>query len=253
MKIKLLKNTPSIVIGAAALILCVGLLGCKLFGSNPAPPSAFERTLFDVITNHVTQTNILQVPVPVYTTQFVTVTATNVTQVPGQPPVVVIITNVTPERVVDHYITNTLQVPVTNETYTLATKESTKTGVQGIGSLVSTLYPGIGGLVSMGILAALGGWAQLRGNKQANTSVALSQEIETVRNFIKMLPNGTQYDNALTQFMQTHQLEAGVVQNVLSILNNKIKNEDARTAANEISDALGALMPPTPALAASKA
>lgn len=242
MKIKLpslLRNHPSITIGVCALLLCVGVLGCKMFGTNPSPPTAVERALFDVITNHVTVTNVVQLTTPVWqTNQYV---VTNVVQVPGQPPTIVF-SNYS-ERVVDHFITNTVQVPATNETYTLSTKESTKAEAQTVGSLVSTFVPGAGGLVSMGLLAILGAWGHLRGNKNGNTAVAIAQEVQTIRNFIQLLPNGDQYDSALTRFMQTHQLEAGVVQNVLSILKSKIDNDDARTAAQEVADTLGALMP----------
>jgi hypothetical protein len=246
MKIKLptlLKNHPSITVVAFALLLCTGVLGCKMFGTNPSPPTGLERAVFDVVTNHVVVTNVVQLPMPVYQTNFYVVT--NVVQVSGQPPTLVY-SNYS-ERVIDHFVTNTVQVPATNDTYTLSTKDSTKSGVQTVGGLVNMFYPGAGGLVSMGILAILGAWGHLRGNKNGNTAVAISQEVETIRNFVKMLPNGQSYDDALTRFMQDHQLETGVVQNVLGILQNKINNEDARTAAKEIADTLGALMPPSPA------
>jgi hypothetical protein len=148
----------------------------------------------------------------------VVITVTN-TPVVGQPPVVTQQTNQEA-----HY------------TYTPG---------PGIGAVkdAAGLVPGYGGLAGtgIGVLAAL--WAWFRSSKAKNTGVDLAQSIETIREFVKQLPNGGIYDSALTTWLSQHQADTGTVANVLDILSNDVSNSDAKVAADQIRAAILALNP----------
>jgi hypothetical protein len=128
--------------------------------------------------------------------------------------------------------------------YTLTTKATTTAAVQTGGSVLNAVLPGVGSMASMGVLALLGLWAQLRGNKASNTADAIAQEVETIREFIKTLPSGTKYDTAITAWLQSHQLETGTADQVLSILANTVSNPDAVAAVNEIKNTIAAASAP---------
>jgi hypothetical protein len=120
-----------------------------------------------------------------------------------------------------------------------------KGDIQAGGSILSTFMPGIGGMVSSGLMALLALWAYLRSSKLGNTSTALAQEIETLREFILSLPKGANYDQAITAWLQGHQAEAGVAQEVLGLLQSEVSNPDAQVAAKELQEAIGAMVPKT--------
>jgi hypothetical protein len=96
-------------------------------------------------------------------------------------------------------------------------------------------------LVTLGITLLAGLYGYLRSYKNGQTGNALSQEMETVLEFIKALPNGATYATALTNFMAAHQSDAGVVSQVGNILANDISNPDAKVAAQQVIDAINAL------------
>ena len=90
-------------------------------------------------------------------------------------------------------------------------------------------------------------WGWARSSKNYSTAANTAQVVETLREFIKQLPNGTKYDSTLTQFMTQHQAEAGVVNQVLTILQNEVSNPDAKQAAVELVTTINALAS-TPAI-----
>lgn len=170
---------------------------------NGSPPTKAEQALFTVQTNYV----------PVVST------VTNPPAAPGQAPTVSTTTNLEPNYVYTqgHVI------------------KDVQTGVSAI--------PGYGALASgaIGILAGIWGW--LRSAKNYNTGVSLAQSIETIREFVKQLPNGVTYDSALTTWLQAHQAETGTIQGVLQMLENDVSNPDAQVAAQQIRQAIQALNP----------
>jgi len=89
----------------------------------------------------------------------------------------------------------------------------------------------------------LGLWGWWRSNNKSKLAINSSQAIEAIREFIKTLPNGEVYDAVLTQWMQQHQADAGVLQQVITLLHSKVNNADAKQAAQDIIDALDALKP----------
>jgi hypothetical protein len=207
----------------AAGFLTTQLIGCKSLATTP--PTAAERLVYDVHTNYVS----------VYTVQ------TNY--------VVGLITNILNQAV---WVTNPVIGVSTQHVaqYGLTVKPGTTTVVTDAGAAVNTMYPGIGSMASMGVLALLGAWGWFRGRNSSATSVTLAQEIETMREFILTLPNGTKYDTAITGWLQTHQVQAGVAQQVLSVLANQVSNPDAKAALVNIQQAItaasGAFVTTTP-------
>lgn len=208
-----------------SLPLALSVTSCKLFGTNPAPPSKVEQAVFNTVTNYVTVerpvTNVVTtvVQIPVQTTNTVNQ--------------VIVTTNT-----VTQFATNVTQVTVTNEEYTLTPKPVTTTLVQSAGTLGNLAMPGVGTLASNAVLLALGIWAQWRSTKRQATSVTLTQEIEAVREFIKTLPQGVKYYTAITKFLQDHQVEAGVAQQVIDILTKEklttAASADAKANATDI-------------------
>jgi hypothetical protein len=223
-RIKLWTLTAVSMTAAVAMLLT----GCKLFGADPAAPNAVEKVLF------TTKTNFVEVPVQVSVTNYVNkelvfnqtntvgqiVTVTNEVQTPVYS--VVTVTNIIPQ-------------------YQNTVSPSTTASVTGASGILNYFFPGSGPIVSAGILALLGGWAQLRSSKRQDTSAALAQEAETILEFIKTLPNGAAYKQAITTFMQAHQLDAGVADQVLGLLDNEVSNPDAKAAVEEIRGTLSAV------------
>lgn len=229
------------------LILIGVLSGCSLVGANPKPPTKTEGLFFNTITNYVNVTNQVPVAVAVYHTNEVVFVHTN-----EQNQVVTTVSNVVNQV----WVTNTIPQVVTVPQYVNTVKPEVSTDLGTIGGILNTFFPGAGAIGVQAILALLGGWAYLRSSKQGDTSTALAQEIESIRQFIKTLPSGQQYDSELVKFLQEHQNEAGVAQQVAAILQNRISNPDAKAAAQGVIDALNALKAittPLPPVSSSKA
>jgi hypothetical protein len=212
----------------AALFLFPLAGGCSILGTDTSAPNAVEQKLFTTVTNYV--------PVVVQTTN--TTFATNVvtqfqTNTVGQ---IVTVTNtvVQPEY---NLVTVTNQIPQ----YENTVSTNTANVVTAAGGVLNTFFPGMGSMAGAGVMALLGLWAQLRSGKRQDTSAALAQEVETMREFILTLPSGTKYDQAITTFLQQHQLESGVAEQVLGLLENEVSNPDAKAAVAEIQGTLKAV------------
>lgn len=170
---------------------------------NGSPPTKAEQALFTVTTN--------QIPT--------LVTITNPPAAPGQPPTVSIVTSSIP-------------------TYSYSPGPAIQSA-QGAASLI----PGYGSVAGMGIGALAAVWAWFRSAKAGATAATLAQGIETIREFVKALPNGANYDSELTTWLQQHQNEEGTANQVLTILANDVSNPDAKIAAQQVIAAIAALNP----------
>lgn len=210
-------------------LLSVLTLSLALVSCASTPPTAIERQLFTTVTNQVTV--IKEIPVPVFVTNQVvqTVTVTNALGVPTP----VFYTN---QTTVIAWQTNT--VTATNEGYIYSISPTTKQAITAGATVIDGFAPGIGTAVGAAVLAILGGLGWLRSSKdganKAATAAALAQEVETLRAFIQSTPNGQKYDQLLVQWLQSHQLEAGVAQEVLGLLEQKVSNPDAKVAVEAI-------------------
>lgn len=215
------KQRAFVCVAIPLLGLSTGFLlqGCSTFGRNPSPPTKLEQALFQPVTNYV------PVVVPSYVTNQVTVTQTNV-------------------QGVTSYLTNI--VPVTVPAATNLQQQISLTpgaGEKGATTAVTVgagLF-GYGGIASTAMALFFGAWRWLRSAKSVATAGNSMQIVEVMREFIKSLPNGAAFDNQLTKFMADHQAEAGVTQDVLSLLENAVSNPDAKVAAANVIATLQSL------------
>lgn len=230
-----MKLWPFLCLTLTAVIISLAA-GCSALGTDTSAPNAVEHALF------TTTTNFVNVPVQVVVTNQMTNTITQFqTNTVGQ---IVTVTNI---QILPQYQTiwETNVVPQ----YENTVSSNTTAVVNTAGGVLNTFFPGIGGIASTGVAALLALWAQLRSGKRQDTSAALSQEVETMLEFIKTLPQGTQYYQALTAFLQSHQVDAGVATQVLGLLENEVSNPDAKAAVAQILGTLTAVQSATAAKA----
>lgn len=181
------------------------------------------------------ETNVVQQVV----TRTNTITETNIVNVPGPSGVPIFQTN---------YVTEARTVTVTNqvEEYKYNPKPETTSTVTQLGSAVAPFTAGWGSIISGVLIGVYGFWAHLRSTKKGDTNLALTQEIEAIRDFILTLPQGSKIDTAVTQFMQQHQTEAGVAQEVLKLIAGNTTNPTAIGVATQLQEAINQLTTPTP-------
>ncbi len=204
---------------AGSIALAVYLLS----GCATKPPTALERQWFSIVTNYgppviSIQTNII--PVTVFRTNEVTMQATPTIE----------------------YRTNTVTVTNVPEGYVY----TPGTGAQAIretGTAVGNLF-GVGGLVGTAIGGLFSLWGYVRSKKSYVTAANIAQTVEVLREFIKQLPNGQTIDNELINWMQLHQAEAGVLNQVLTLLEKEVNTQDAKVAADHIRAVIASLSPP---------
>lgn len=111
--------------------------------------------------------------------------------------------------------------------------------IETAGAVTNVFAPGIGTLLagmSAGVLAA---WARMRSAK--NAAPVLAQNIETMREFVKTLPDGQRYDRVLTEWMARHQANAGSTQAVMKLLREDVSNKEALGTVAELEESLAAL------------
>lgn len=121
------------------------------------------------------------------------------------------------------------------------TKGSGETQITQVGTDVGNLF-GVGGLAGTAIGMLFGAWRWIRGNKVAQTANELAQNIETIREFVKQLPNGATYDSVLTGWLTKNQAKAGVLNEVINILKQQISNPEAKAAADQVSETIAGLL-----------
>lgn len=115
------------------------------------------------------------------------------------------------------------------------------------GTIGNVAAPGVGGPIATGIVGlGLALWSWIRGSKQSATANNLAQAIEVARELIKSLPNGAALDSTYTTWLAQHQAEAGVLPQVLDILDKTTDNPLAKQTSDQLRAALAALQSPTP-------
>jgi hypothetical protein len=214
-------TTKTSLLFAAGLALLVA--GCALWNGEK-PPAAWESKFYDFETNLTEKV----------TTKTVTVTNTVVHDVTNINNVVVPVTNLVVEKI---QVKETNTIPV----YIATPKASDAAITAAIGSGANTVIPGSGAAVTAGAGLLLTLWGWFRSYKRGQTNTALSQEMETVLEFINALPNGGKYYSAVIQFLKDHQSEAGVVTQVIGLLKNEVSNPDAKVAAQQVIDTINGL------------
>ena len=215
-----MKTKFTSLIGIAAFaVATLTFAGCQStsaqIGATPSAPTKVEQFLFDTETNFTPKVTVVSTVQTLTNSAGIAETSTNTAL-------------------------ETNLVPV----YTQTVKPATTATVEAAGAALNVVMPGVGSMVSMGVLAVLGLWAHLRSRKNGDTSAVLAQQVETMRTFIQTLPNGTRYDTAITAWLQSHQLETGTASTVLKLLETKVSNPDAQAAVKEIAATIDALNAP---------
>lgn len=209
----------TITLGSLGLFAAIIIAGCS------TTPTAFDRAVANVETNYmpklVLQTNVVTV--------VNTITKTNEVGV----PVPVFVTNSTS---IVTYQTNL--VPQ----YVLTGPNPTAMGVAQVAGTVSNLgAPGIGTVVTGGILGLLSIFLGFRNRQMSGQNDALSQAagvlaqtIETGRELMAKTSRGQQAADAFTTWMIKNQAATGVISQITQIVKDSTDNVQAQTAANEI-------------------
>lgn len=212
------------IIGAAAL-----LVGCDTVGQSPKPPTPTEAKLYQVETNFVpitiTKTNFVQSTNVVTLTNTVdnTVTTTNVV-------------TVTP---------TVTQVQTNQAVYTYHDNPAITGTISALGTASGPFTAGVGTLVAGGLAFLYGLWGHLRSTKMGNTAQTVTDELEALRNFILTLPQGSKIDAAVTGWMQQHQVEAGVSQQVLKLIQGNTSDPTINGISASLQAAIDELTKPT--------
>ncbi len=224
-----------------AIIASAFLVGCAT-----TPPTAWEQAHYDIRTNYVpvvqVKTNVFEVS----QTNTVVVYQTNKVTVPGVPEPIFQVVFKTNEIVNIAYQTNTVTTTNQLEAGYVYTPGAGAKVIQETGGAVGNLF-GVGGIVSTAIGALFSLWGYTRSRKSLLTAANMAQSIETIREFVKSLPNGQTYDNELVNWLTQHQAEGGVLNNVLELLKSQVSNVDAKDAAQHIQSILAALGQQKPA------
>jgi len=253
-----MRTSTKQVLALVSLLVCsllaIGLSGCAS-GSNLASTPA--GLLYNTQTNYVPQVSVITntVPITVYKTNEVPITVTT-TNTQG---VTAYVTNYQAVTVpVTSYVQTTQTVTNQEPNYVNTPKAGTSTAAQAVGGVVNTFAPGVGTMVGYGLAAVLGlvgYWTSSKNKAMASanydTSAALAQEIQAVRSFLKSLPNGATMDQALTTWLNAHQNDAGVAEQVLTLLSNEVSNSSAQMAAQQIQQTIAGLIATNPSATAT--
>jgi hypothetical protein len=199
-------------------------------GCATKPPTKLEQSIFTITTNYIPRVEVVTNIVPVTVLQTNTVTVTNIQGVTQ------FFTNVVPVIV---YQTNVASSMAQQEVYSMKPGPGAQQ-IKDTASQVGSIF-GLGDLVGTGIGALLGLWGLLRSHKSTITAANIAQSVETIREFIKTLPNGTVIDNEFVNWMTTHQAEAGVLQNVINLISSRVSNADAQSAARIMQETIRGL------------
>lgn len=210
---------------ACSTLACFALSGCKAL-SGQSPPSGIEGQFFDVQTNWVEKVN--------YQTNTVLVTNVVPVNMTNEIGKVIVVTN---EVIVPQYELTT----VTNfiESYQFTPGTNTLASVKDTSGIIDTYAPGVGSLAGGIVIGLLALWGKLRSYKKTGT--VLAQNIESIREFVKTLPNGEKYDQAIVEFIRDHQRETGTLDAIVKLLERQMSHPQAVASVAEIKMLLESL------------
>jgi hypothetical protein len=220
-------NMKKLYVLSLLLASCL-ISGCAMFGKNPGAPSRVEQTVFTIKTNYI--------ELPVFVTNTVSQTVRVPLVVTNELGITVWRTNETTQvRYETVWVTNTIPK------YQYETADSSKAVVTSIGGAINMVAPGIGTIASSAILGFFAIWGRLRSSKLNNASISLAQNIETIREVVKSLPDGAKYDAAIVTYLKDHQRDTDSYSEVLRILQNNVSNPEAKAAMAEIQSTIATL------------
>lgn len=228
-----MKTLNLISIGLVTASIAI-VAGCAL--TDNQPPSKIERYLYDIKTNFtervVTKTNFVDEvrPMIVRVTNEVNqiITTTNYVTVPVPVPI-------TETQQVAHYALGDV-------------KPSTSAGIQAGGSVANMAYPGLGGVISGLAIGLLGAWRKVRNSRQetndaTDTGGVLVNNVQAIREFVRTLPNGSQYDAAIKQFLMDNHQSEDVAVDVADLIATQLDSKTARDGVADIRAILQSIRP----------
>lgn len=219
--------------GTCALALVI--IGCS------STPTALDRTFSNVETNYVPrlvlQTNIITLTQT--NTVIETVTRTNEIGIPTP----IFITNSTTYVT---YATNLVVATNLVPQYVLTPNTNVTATIGVVGEVANIFAPGVGGLVTSGLLGLLSIFLGIRNRQFAGknsvliqSAGVLAQIIETGREVLAKEPQGQRAADAFTQWMITHQAETQTIAKISEIVKVATNNAEAKAAADQILALIG--------------
>ena len=206
---------------AGACLWIGGTTGCLAGG-----PTTIERTFFLVTTNRVPEVATITVTEPVLTETNRILLDVDTGELSTNR---VTVTNLV-----------TREVTVTNlvEQYDLTPNENSEAAKDAGAAIANLLAPGSGPLAGL-ILGALPSlWALLRSRKNGKIAASAMQGIQVFREFLQQTDEGQAADRELTRWLQKHQVETGVANEVIDLLKTVVNDEDAKRVAEQIQSVL---------------
>lgn len=211
-----------------AVLLLAGLVIINFTGCM-STPHAWETKFFDIETNTVPQ--IVLKTNQVYQTNIVERTDVQTNWVAGIPEVKLL-------PVKETVITSEAHVTVSTNfdvTYTYHANTNASAIGQTAGNIANLVAPGSGGIVTTALAGLAALWAGLRSRKLKKTAGVLAQGIEIYGEVTKSIgTTGASVDRNVKQLLQKHQVEAGVVDEVLRLIDKNVDNSDAKEAADAL-------------------
>lgn len=234
-----------VLMGLASVALLTGS-GCRLMGANPAPPTAWEKSFFDV-SNSVVERVVLKTNFATVWNTNIVVQTNSVTNAVGvMVPQMVLVTNPVPITVpVVAFETQHVEIPqlVPGKGQEAAT---------GIAGLVGGFF-GVGGLATTLIGGLFGGWMKMRNRALAGQATTagvvngvLTSNIETMLQVLEETPQGKPLRDQVVKWLAQHHDQVGVAEQVASEV-AQVDKWEAKEGAQAILGALQRLKPnPTP-------
>lgn len=211
------------------------LAGCS---TTPTPT---EQHFFDITTNYVPRVVVITNVVAL--TNFATVTVTNTLTMVSNQVVITPVTNVTLHTA---WETNVIKLTNMVEQYYYVPGTNAAT-IGAIGKAIGEPF-GVGGIISTLIAGLFAGWATWRNRtnqaKGAQLAGVLVQAIETGSEILKTTPQGITLDAQWKDWMMKNQKEAGVLMNVLDLLDDVVDNQTAREVAAKLLALMKERQPP---------
>lgn len=181
-----------------SILFLAFLVGCV----NGAPPNAFERSLYTVQTNYVTN--------------------------------VVALAQIDPTNPTNRVVTNVVYQTNVFATYDLTPKEAVVTGIQTGGTIGTMLGFGPSGLVASLALGLLSAWGAWKSNRKGKALTILGQNIETASEIFKAQPGGAALDAKFKTEIKSQQVEGGVKKMAAEVHDNQVNPVAAKEAAERV-------------------
>lgn len=210
----------------AISLTCLALgafIGCE------STPAAWESKFYEITTNVTPQ--VIFATNQVFRTNIVERTEVKTNWESGIPQ---IITQPLKETVITSEATVTVKTNV-DVSYTYRANTNAAAVGSTAGSIANLIAPGTGGLVTTAIAGLAALWGGLRSRKLKKTAGVLAQGIEVYGEVTKAMgPVGEKADSTVKGWMQKHQAEAGVLTEVLDLLDKTVDESDAKDAATAL-------------------